>query len=252
MPSAALTLPGNTDRDARVKSICDPLQDLLTIGEVTPVIFRGDCRLEGTETLQELRSVTVGQQCIVINDVLDIGCRPVGAGSITSNAPLPSKSKKVDNYTGVTFRVARIVACSDQAEKHPSKIDWSHSSRIGATSLQSQSRPGARRRRCAQRQLGGRVVCKPFMVTKRLRDNLSYMLALLRLRQDLRGGRQLVVPGRQYNRLTKSTFVTSTFVTPGRRYAVPARVLEGGRLAMSSSPISFLSLLPFFASFLFF
>ena len=36
MPSAAITLPGNADGDARVNddSICDPLQDLLTIGEV--------------------------------------------------------------------------------------------------------------------------------------------------------------------------------------------------------------------------
>ena len=36
MPSAALTLLGNTDGDARVNddSNCDPLQDLLTIGEV--------------------------------------------------------------------------------------------------------------------------------------------------------------------------------------------------------------------------
>jgi hypothetical protein len=44
MPSAALTLLGNADGDARVNddSICDPLQGSLTIGEVTPVIFRGD------------------------------------------------------------------------------------------------------------------------------------------------------------------------------------------------------------------
>jgi hypothetical protein len=44
MPSAALTLPGNAYGDARVNddSICDPLQGSLTIGEVTPVIFRGD------------------------------------------------------------------------------------------------------------------------------------------------------------------------------------------------------------------
>jgi hypothetical protein len=36
MPSAALTLPGNADGDARVNddSICDPLQGSLTIGEV--------------------------------------------------------------------------------------------------------------------------------------------------------------------------------------------------------------------------
>ncbi len=46
MPSAALTLPGNAEGDARVNddSICDPLQGLLTIGEVTPVIFRGDLK----------------------------------------------------------------------------------------------------------------------------------------------------------------------------------------------------------------
>ena len=44
MPSAALTLPGDADGDARVNddSICDPLQGSLTIGEVTPVIFAGD------------------------------------------------------------------------------------------------------------------------------------------------------------------------------------------------------------------
>ena len=42
MPSAALELPGNTGGDARVNSICDPLQDLLPIGDVTPVIFDGD------------------------------------------------------------------------------------------------------------------------------------------------------------------------------------------------------------------
>ena len=35
-PSAALTLLGNTDGDARANSICDPLQDLLTIGDVKP------------------------------------------------------------------------------------------------------------------------------------------------------------------------------------------------------------------------
>jgi len=46
MPSAALTLPGNADGDARVNddSICDPLQGLLTIGEATPVIFAGDLK----------------------------------------------------------------------------------------------------------------------------------------------------------------------------------------------------------------
>jgi hypothetical protein len=46
MPSAALTLLGNADGDARVNddSICDPLQGSLTIGEVTPVIFRGDLK----------------------------------------------------------------------------------------------------------------------------------------------------------------------------------------------------------------
>jgi hypothetical protein len=46
MPSAALTLPGNADGDARVNddSICDPLQGSLTIGEVTPVVFRGDMK----------------------------------------------------------------------------------------------------------------------------------------------------------------------------------------------------------------
>jgi hypothetical protein len=46
MPSAALTLPGNADGDARVNddSFCDPLQGSLTIGEVTPVIFRGDLK----------------------------------------------------------------------------------------------------------------------------------------------------------------------------------------------------------------
>jgi hypothetical protein len=49
------------------------------------------------------------------NDALDIGCRPIGAGSITSNAPLPSKSKEVtmtvlvDNYTGcVTVSPGRV------------------------------------------------------------------------------------------------------------------------------------------------
>jgi len=46
MPSAAITLLGNADGDARVNddSICDPLQGSLTIGEVTPVIFRGDLK----------------------------------------------------------------------------------------------------------------------------------------------------------------------------------------------------------------
>ena len=46
MPSAALTLPGTADGDARVNddSICDPLQGLLPIGEVPPVIFRGDLK----------------------------------------------------------------------------------------------------------------------------------------------------------------------------------------------------------------
>ena len=42
MPSAALELPGNTGGDARVNSICDPLQGSLAIGEATPVIFGGD------------------------------------------------------------------------------------------------------------------------------------------------------------------------------------------------------------------
>jgi hypothetical protein len=59
----------------------------------------------------------------VINDVLDIGCHPVGVSGIASDAHLPSESKQVDNYIGVTVRVARKVACSDQAEKHPSKIE---------------------------------------------------------------------------------------------------------------------------------
>jgi len=55
------------------------------------------------------------------HDVFNIGCHPVGAGSITSNAPLPSKSKEVDNYIGAV-RVARIVACFHQAEKHLPEI----------------------------------------------------------------------------------------------------------------------------------
>ena len=36
MPSAALSLPGNADGDARVNSICDPLQGSETIGDVKP------------------------------------------------------------------------------------------------------------------------------------------------------------------------------------------------------------------------
>ena len=36
MPSAALSLLGDTDGDARVTSICDPLQGSLKIGDVTP------------------------------------------------------------------------------------------------------------------------------------------------------------------------------------------------------------------------
>ena len=36
MPSAALSLPGDADGDARVNSICDPLQGSLKIGDVTP------------------------------------------------------------------------------------------------------------------------------------------------------------------------------------------------------------------------
>ena len=36
MPSAALSLPGNADGDARVNSICDPLQGSLMIGDVKP------------------------------------------------------------------------------------------------------------------------------------------------------------------------------------------------------------------------
>ena len=36
MPSAALSLPGDADGDARVNSICDPLQGSLTIGDVKP------------------------------------------------------------------------------------------------------------------------------------------------------------------------------------------------------------------------
>ena len=46
MPSAALTLLGNADGDARVNddSICDPLQGSLKIGEATPVIFDGDLK----------------------------------------------------------------------------------------------------------------------------------------------------------------------------------------------------------------
>ena len=36
MPSAALELPGNADGDARVNSICDPLQGLLAVGDVKP------------------------------------------------------------------------------------------------------------------------------------------------------------------------------------------------------------------------
>jgi hypothetical protein len=42
MPSAALTLPGNADGDARVNCLLDPLQGWLAIGEPTPVIFDGD------------------------------------------------------------------------------------------------------------------------------------------------------------------------------------------------------------------
>ena len=36
MPSAALELPGNTGSDARVISICDPLQGSLAVGDVKP------------------------------------------------------------------------------------------------------------------------------------------------------------------------------------------------------------------------
>jgi hypothetical protein len=57
------------------------------------------------------------------DDVFDGGCCFVGAGSITSNAPLPSKSKEIDNCTGVTVRVGwSHSASSVQGEKHPSKF----------------------------------------------------------------------------------------------------------------------------------
>ena len=55
-------------------------------------------------------------------DVLDVGCQYVGAGSITSNAPLPSKSKEVDNYMGETVRVAGSHSASSDQENHPSKF----------------------------------------------------------------------------------------------------------------------------------
>ena len=80
-------------------------------------------RLKGTEKLQELRSVTAGQQVMMNKDVFDVGCQAVGAGSITGNAPLPSKSKEIDNCTGVTVRVGWSHSASSDQENHPSKVN---------------------------------------------------------------------------------------------------------------------------------
>ena len=67
MPSAALTLPGNADGDARVNddSICDPLQGSLTIGEVTPVIFRGDLKALAPKEAISAFDATAGQLALL-------------------------------------------------------------------------------------------------------------------------------------------------------------------------------------------
>ena len=67
--------------------------------------------MEDTGTLQELRSfhatVTVGRKCAMIDSALNIGCHPIGAGSITGDAPLRSESKQGGHYTGVIVAVRR-------------------------------------------------------------------------------------------------------------------------------------------------
>jgi hypothetical protein len=84
MPSAALTLPGNADGDARVNddSFCDPLQGSLTIGEVTPVIFRGDLKALAPKEAMSAFDATAGQlawlaapdtQPISVQDSLAVG-----------------------------------------------------------------------------------------------------------------------------------------------------------------------------------
>jgi hypothetical protein len=67
MPSAALTLPGNAGCDARVNddSICDPLQGSLTIGEVTPVIFRGDLKALAPKEAISAFDTTAGQLALL-------------------------------------------------------------------------------------------------------------------------------------------------------------------------------------------
>ena len=67
MPSAALTLPGNADGDARVNddSICDPLQGSLTIGEVTPVVFRGDLKALAPKEAISAFDATAGQLALL-------------------------------------------------------------------------------------------------------------------------------------------------------------------------------------------
>jgi hypothetical protein len=67
MLSAALTLPGNAEGDARVNddSICDPLQGSLTIGEVTPVIFRGDLKALAPKEAISAFDTTAGQLALL-------------------------------------------------------------------------------------------------------------------------------------------------------------------------------------------
>ena len=67
MPSAALTLLGNADGDARVNddSICDPLQGSLKIGEATPVIFDGDLKALAPKEAISAFDATAGQLALL-------------------------------------------------------------------------------------------------------------------------------------------------------------------------------------------
>ena len=81
MPSATLTLSGNTDGDARVNddSICDPLQGSLTIGDVKPL---GDIQAFTPKEAISAFDTTAGQlallaapdtQPISVTDSLAVG-----------------------------------------------------------------------------------------------------------------------------------------------------------------------------------
>jgi hypothetical protein len=123
MPSAALELPGTADGDARVNddSICDPLQGSLTIGEVTPVIFRGDLKaLAPKEAISAFDTTAVQLALLAAPDAQPI--------SLTDSLAVgPSCSAEIDQPEVLVFFIILAAFCVALPVKDGAAVAVCHS-----------------------------------------------------------------------------------------------------------------------------